>query len=406
MTLTLVIVTALWRLTPIEQGLYFSFQSFGALLQLSEFGLSYAVLQTASHLVATDRRSAIAALAARAMRRNAVNMTIAALVVGALGAALFAMRSTPAGTTVEWFGPWLTFVVTVIATQYVAPLIAAREGSGAVREVWRFRFAQELVTGLVFVGALAAKLGLWSLACYWGARFVTSMLWLKIAPATYRDNAPTEFSAREWSEEVWPFQWKIGLSYLSGFFVFFSFSPIVLSEQGAVNAGRIGLSVGLMNMLLAVTTVWPQSQAARYGHLLGTGDVAGLHRHFLRVSIRSTIACIVGVIALSSGLAVWSALGLPFAERYAEPASSAILLATATVHHVVICFAVLLRAERREPFLLVSVVGGVVSALGIWLSARYGSMLTVVVTNLVLTLMGLPIAYGLYKRRRRVWTQT
>jgi hypothetical protein len=179
----------------------------------------------------------------------------------------------------------------------------------------------------------------------------------------------------------------------------------VLAEQGPVNAGRIGLSVGLLNMLLAVTTGWPQSQAARYGHMLGTGEVPALRRHFLAVSVGSTILCIVGVIAMSSGLAVWSALGLPYAERNAAPATSAILHSTGVVHHAVNCFAVLLRAERREPFLLVSVVGGVVTALGIWLSARYGSMLTVVVTNLLLALTGLPIAYWLYIRRRRVWNE-
>ena len=45
------------------QGYYFAFISFGILLQLCDFGLSYASLQAASHLLAIGRRSAMKALA-------------------------------------------------------------------------------------------------------------------------------------------------------------------------------------------------------------------------------------------------------------------------------------------------------------------------------------------------------
>jgi drug/metabolite transporter (DMT)-like permease len=102
---------------------------------------------------------------------------------------------------------------------------------------------------------------------------------------------------------------------------------------------------------------------------------------------------------------VWSSLELPYADRYTDPVTSAIILASGVIHHSVICIAVLLRAERREPFLLVSVIGGLVTALGIWLSAHYGTMRTVAITNFMLTFVGLPVAYALYAQRRRVWKE-
>jgi hypothetical protein len=56
------------RLTPAELGFFFSFLSLGALVQVADFGLSYASLQTGGRLAGTGRLHEIPSVAARVRR--------------------------------------------------------------------------------------------------------------------------------------------------------------------------------------------------------------------------------------------------------------------------------------------------------------------------------------------------
>src|SRR5262249_1258679 len=53
-------------LSPAEQGVFFVYMSLGTLVQLSDFGLSYATLQTASHLAGPDGERSFYAFRAKA----------------------------------------------------------------------------------------------------------------------------------------------------------------------------------------------------------------------------------------------------------------------------------------------------------------------------------------------------
>ncbi|MEK7752197.1 MAG: hypothetical protein AAB654_09800, partial [Acidobacteriota bacterium] len=78
-------VCVVWRLTPVEQGVFFVYISLGALLQLSDFGLAYASLQTASHLAVPGGERSFARFRQKAHRLNFTIMLGAVVLVGALG---------------------------------------------------------------------------------------------------------------------------------------------------------------------------------------------------------------------------------------------------------------------------------------------------------------------------------
>ena len=80
-------ILVLLRMSATDQGFYFAFISFGLLLQLCDFGLSYASLQAASHRLATGRAADLASLTARALRINTI-VTVAAIDIVVAGLAL------------------------------------------------------------------------------------------------------------------------------------------------------------------------------------------------------------------------------------------------------------------------------------------------------------------------------
>lgn len=396
LTMLAAAVCVAWRLNLEEQGLFFVFMSLGALLQLCDFGLAYAVLQTASHLRSDGDAARFARFRRRGHTINLIALAIAAPAVGVAGALIFSANGGANSGAADWAGPWVVFTIAVFAMQLANLELVIVEGGRSVVEAWRVRFVQESIGGFVFIGALVAGAGLWSLSCYWGMRALVVLPWLWRG----RFHTPQHVSAGirfDWRKEVWPFQWRMGLSMISGFFVYQAFNPIILVEQGAAVAGRFGMSLAMMNMLILVSTVWPLSQVVRFVDLIGRVRFEELRAAFLRLLAASTLLAMCAAGAVFGAIWWMTRMNIPFAERFADLGTTGWLLAAAVVHHVIICFAVLLRAERREPLLVASVAGGVLTVVAVWIAARHGVARDVAVANLLCNALGIPIVLAYYR---------
>lgn len=391
------------KLTSAEQGFFFTFLSFATLIQLADFGLSYATLQTASHFIGTSRASELPALASFVFRWNIVFTMVATAVVFSMGYGVFSFSAVASANDIEWDLPWKWLMLSVFVNQLAAPGIALCEGSGKIKQVWRLRLIQEWVAGGLCLLALISGLALASLALMWGGRALVAIIWLLFVERLSYGTRGKTYTLRQWMDEVWPFQWKIGLSYLAGYLIFRIFPPVILFEKGPVLAGQFSIAITMMNMLLSFTSAWPMSQAAYYGTLIASGRFSEVRTHLPGMLGASTMLAVVMAAAMSTVLWVINNLGMEFAQRITDPGTTAIILAAAIAHHVVVCFAMPLRAERREPFLFVSVVGGIATAIAIWLAARYGTARDIALVNLVCAFIGIPIAYYLFRARSQVW---
>lgn len=385
------------RLTTPELGFFFAYLSFGALMQLGDFGLSYATLQAAGALAGSGRGHELASLERRVVKWNLLATAMAAVVVTLLGWATFSSQQSLAA--VAWRSPWLSYVAAVVANQLTMPRISLREGGGRIEEMWTLRLAQELAGGAACLIALHAGAALYSLAAYAGTRAVVAASWLTFGDPMRRDAAAGQYTIERWMAEVWPFQWKIALSGLSGFLIFRSFSPIVLLEKGPVAAGQFGLAISFMNLLIAVTTAWPLSQAAHYAALNASGGHTELRRSFPAMLWASSAFSVFGTAALIAAIAEARALGISVALRLPDMTTTAFILATAIIHHVVACFAVFLRAEGREPLLIASVAGSIGTVAIIWATAHAGSLRDVAVANFLCTMVGIPVVLFLFRLR-------
>jgi hypothetical protein len=393
---------AIYRLSPSELGFFFSFLSFGALVQLADFGLSYATLVTAGRMTGTGQGNEIPALGGFVARWNMLASCGSVVVVGTIGVATFrGAAPTPGAPPVMWGGPWLAFLLGVLAAQWGVPGISLREGGGKVTPMWRLRLVLETAGALACFVALYLGAGLWSLAAYSFTRALVIGTWLRIVDPLRQVPGVPRFSIGRWMKKSWPFQWKIGLSALSGFLIFRAFSPIILYVQGPVPAGQFGLSVAMMNLLIAITGAWPMSQTARYTSLLAERRFREFDAELPVILLRSTALSIAGTSTLLLLLWLARGRGLVFAERLTDPATTAVILSCAVVHHVANCIAVFLRAEGRDPLVIPSVLGGVATVGVVWLTARTGTLFGVATAYLALASLGIPIAALIYRARAR-----
>lgn len=390
------------RLTPEELGFFFTFLSFGALVQMADFGLPAAALQTAGTLAGTGRLQQLGALA-DAVRKW--NIAVSGLVTGSVavvGWILFSRAGlSPGVSDVPWKGPWIAFLLGSLATQLAAAGIGVREGSGKIAQMWWLRLLQETAGGGACLATLYFGGGLWSLCAFAAARGLLALFWLLLGDPLRRDADLPPYTLERWMKDVWPFQWKMGLSRLSGFLIFRAFSPLILLENGPTLAGQFGLAIAVTNLLISVTTAWPASQAARWAAFIAGGRGTELRRVFRSLLGASTVFS--ATAAMASTWVFWRlrVAGFPLVEKLTDPVTTGLLLTTAVVHHFVGCVAVLLRAEGREPLLWPSVIGGVVTIVLLWLAAHWGGSLEIATTNLLCSLAGIPVVLVLLKRRSR-----
>jgi hypothetical protein len=366
-------------LSPVEQGYYYTLLSLVSLQVVFELGFSFVILQMAAHecahltlhgdgriegdAVAHDRLASILQKTLRWYLVAAVILCVTLLPVGAF----FFSRHTHTMTPVAWHGPWVVAVLATAVLFLLNPFFSFLEGCGLVWQVGRMRFGQALLGAAMSWAALLAHHGLYSpsmvIIGYAGVSlaFVYSQRHLCLGLLRY----PVGERAVSWRSEVWPFQWKIAVSWICAYFTIQIFTPVLFAYRGPAEAGQFGLSLSITTYLSTLMLAWMSTKATPFGQLVVRADFQQLGRLFSR-TLRKALILLVLLAAMCEGATVavqyWSP-GL--SARMVSPKIFVLLLLTAVSGFVVQSMAIYLRSFKREPFLVQSVV---IAALSVLLS--------------------------------------
>ena len=404
-------------LSPAQQGFYYTFGSLVALQIVFELGFSVVILQFASHEAAhltlhehglvegpAAAKDRLASILQKAVRWY----TIASLAMGAallpLGWRFFS--TSPGGAATAWRGPWCAVVIASCFTFQIDPVFSFLEGCGFVGRVARTRFTQSVVGSLLAWAALLLHRGLFAPSLLIAGQAIagTYFLWtrrrllralLRHAPGTNGVN---------WVREIWPFQWRIAVSYASGFLIFQLFNPVLLRFYGPVVAGQMGMSLNITNAIGSIAIAWITTKAAPFGALIAHRDFVNLDRLFFRSAAQTLTLCLVGSSVMWGAAYLMHEHHLRFAHRLLDPLPFALLLATMCLNQAVACMALYLRAHKQEKFLLNSVLGGIFVALSTLTLGRWYGPLGMTAGHFVLTtVIGIGLGGYTFAKYRRLW---
>ena len=409
-------------LTKYEQGYYSTFGNFMALQVFFELGLSMVLMQFASHERASLEwtpqgtlegdpvaKARLASLLRRGLFWYAVMSVALLALIYPVGFAFFHLHNLqhPEEPFVAWQTPWLFLSLAVSAGLLVTPLWAILEGCGLVAEVIAAQFVAGILNSLLFWGMLLRHWGLYaapigglaSLIWVAGWMLVRQRRFLQDLLAAARPNVGVS-----WRDELWPLQWKIALSWLSGYFIFELFGPLLMYFHGAAAAGRLGLSLGIVTAIGAIAMGWVSTKAAPFGSLVARRDWAAMDRLFFSCFYQSILFLAVGEAAfwlLRQSLPV---LSPRLDDRLVGPLPLGLMMGATVAGHVVGAEAVYLRAHKQEPFLIPSLVGGLGVGLSSFILGRAfgatGMMAGYLGVSLVL---GSGLGTAIFVRKRREW---
>ena len=376
-----------------EQGYYYTFASILSVQVFFELGLNNIITQFVAHEASYLRlesnnmlygdiryRSRLASLLRFCLKWYAVFAVIMLIALLVVGVCFFQKYSD---SFVTWRIPWILLAITTVLNFLLAPINAFMQGLGRVKEIAKIRFMQQVILPVIVWGGLmlGAKLfvsGLNTLGSVLINVYMFRVLSFdKILISIWKD---IHVESVDYKREVFPYQWKIALSWISGYFTFQLFNPVLFAVEGSVSAGKMGMTISAASAIQTILLSWINTKVPLFSGLIEQRQYKQLDnlfksdlRRIMFLGVILVISAIVLIYMLQCGV---FGNGLrSIGNRFISLVPLTIITIAIFLQVPVAAWATYLRCHLQEPFLINSIVLGVLSLLSaLVLGNAYGTM--------------------------------
>jgi len=410
-------------LTPEMQGYYYTFNSLIALQIFAELGLNFALVQFASHEMAeltwqangTVSGSSIAKRRLQSLLKFAYTwFGVAALFMMVLlmpaGLYFFGVDSLPEFQQSKIAIPWICLVFFTAINLFIIASSAVLEGCGRVSIIASFRLFQSVfsVTAVAITLILGGEL--YALVAN---SLIMSLIGLSVLIIRFRHffydlliKQSSDLPGMSWKHEIWPFQWRIAVSWMSGYFIFQIFNPLLFKTHGPIAAGQMGMSLQIIMAMNGVAMVWITTKVPFFGQLIAKKQFGQLNTLFKSSLIQSSIFLLISVLCVLAGLYGLNYFSSQYAVRLLPFSLFSIMCLVCLINHIVFAEASYLRAFKKEPFMILSVMGGIVtSGLAFLLIPRLGLEGAVYAYSLPAVFIGLTGGTIIFFFKKKEWAK-
>lgn len=405
-------------LSETEQGFYYTFGSIIAIQIFFELGFTSIITQyvahEASHLSWKDETSLegearnlsrLAYLVRFSIKWYAVVGIVFFVILLGAGYWFFGYYSS-ADEAVRWGGPWVLVSMGTVLNLFLSPLLAILMGLEKVKEVSKMRFYQQLIVPIstwvgLMLGFRLYVLGVASLlSAFYVVIFSVSTELKPILVNLWNEKVTCRVS---YMKEIFPFQWKIALSWISGYFIFQLFNPVLFATEGPVVAGQMGMTLAALNGIMAFSQSWITTKIPLWSKLIALREYVSLDCLF-RTTMKQVVAICSGLILVFVA-AIWvlRALDIPLGARFLDWVPLIFMLVPLFVNQFISAWATYLRCHKREPFLWNSVVGGILCCLSTVILGRLYGVIGMTAGYCVITI-GLAFwGYCIFESKKLAW---
>ena len=410
-------------LSKVEQGYYYTFGSILAIQVFFELGLSNIITQFVAHETASltwkDRISFTGPVESSSRLSSLLRFSInwfaiigLLLVFGLLIAGYcFFNAYGKNDDVVEWQIPWIILSITTSLSLIVSPILAFLEGLGRVKEVAKIRMAQQMVqlTFVLIFFSLGLKLFSSPLAAT--LAFAIVPLWIVISEKrkllVFIWNKLDQWHVN-YRVEIFPFQWKIALSWISGYFVFQLFNPVLFATEGPVVAGQMGMTLAILNAILMFSLSWVSTKVPLFSGFIAKKEYARLDSLFNKTLIQSTA---LNFFALSVFFILIFMVryfdlqinGKSFGNRFLPYSAMLFMIVPILLNHMIASWATYLRCHKKEPMLIQSLVIGILCTFSTIFLGKHFGVFGMTLGYLLVTFIGFVWTLFIFKSKKREW---
>ncbi|SMG16804.1 lipopolysaccharide biosynthesis protein [Fibrobacter sp. UWB13] len=411
------------NLSPEEQGFYYTFGSIVALQVFFELGLTGIITQfvahEASHLKLNSEyrmegeekyRSRLSSLLKFCTKWYLVIAILVFIALGIFGSIFFSKYSAE-HKDIEWFLPWILLAVGTAFNLLLSPITAFLEGLGKVKEVAQLRFVQQIVHPIVVWGGLSIGGKLFvSGADAFVRVFIVVIIIAKSPFFKILKNIWNDFGSEAvlYMKEIFPYQWRIAVSWISGYFIYQLFNPVLFATEGARVAGQMGMTMAALNGLHALTQSWINTKVPRLSGFIAQKDYKNLDllfgktmKQMMLIGTSCLIAFIVVIYAIQK--MDFMLFGIHIGDRFLPILPLSLMAWAIWTMFPINCWATYLRCHKKEPLLLNSVVVGILCCISTITFGNLYGVYGITIAFALLRFVSLTWINYIYRHKKREW---
>jgi hypothetical protein len=400
--LSLIFISA--NLTTEEIAFYFTFSSVIAAQQMAELGLGHVIKQHIAHVfkVVDSEWSPLSKIKVKeylyfGIKWFFIISLFIALIVGPAGYIYF---SSYVGN-VNWQAPWLVLVGVTALANMLTPYILTLDATQNQRLVYKSQILSAAVNAVCIWLFVCIDMRLYSLALALILSGLSQYIYIRKYIHQVNENISLEtgnLSFIKTFSELWPLTSKVSVVWGVGFLFWNGFNIIAFKIYEASYAGRVILTITIVRAIYSVCDAVFSSQMTYFSNLIANDkakDVLSLASRYRAYSISVYFVLILLLF-------LFEAYGahLPVFDKvvYGDCLISSsifffILLIVTTNNNMIRCFKV-------EPFVVVSLINGLVVPFVFFVCNSFGFRLLLYPCAVVLFVslcFSLRISHGFIK---------
>lgn len=411
-------------LTGIEQGFYFTFGSILALQVFFELGLSGIMTQYVAHEVSyltldcdgvyqgEDKyKSRLSYLVHFCVKWYAVISLLVLVFLIVVGFLYFQKYGSEQAVDLDWRTPWMLICIATAVQLFISPITAIITGLGFVKETSKISFFQQLIVPLCTWIGLACGFKLYVT----GIGYIISVsIWFIFVRrmnliCIIRNLWYTIISEKvDYMKELFPYQWKIATSWISGYFIFQLFNPVLFATEGAVVAGQMGMTLQALNAINAFSMSWINTKIPLFSGMIAQKQYGQLDEIFNKTVKQMSFVCLLLLAAFFLLIVVlhvtdYTIGDTVLADRFLDYFPMLLMMLPIFLGQYISSWATYLRCHKEEPYLINSVVAGVLCLLSTFFLGKKFGLYGVTIGYCCIRILLFPWAYSIYKRKRIEW---
>ncbi len=400
-----------------EQGFYYTFASVLAIQTFFELGLGGIIVQYAAHEMASlsisdtneisgdlKNKSRLSSLLHFCVKWYSVFSVLLFLFLLSFGY-LFFDKYGVSYPQVNWKNPWVLVSLFTALNLLISPGMAMVQGMDKVKEMAKIALIQQsLVISITWISLISGA-SLYAVAINSACNFIFIVILYTYTPFPsilyniFKYNGIHKISYRR---EIFPLQWKIAISWISGYFIFQLFNPVIFAFEGPIVAGQMGMTLTVLSAILGLIVSWTSTKVPKWSLFIAKKDYKALDESTREVIRNSSLVGIVGITIFILALVLIKYLGFPLAYRFLPIWLCTVLFITIPVNNIINCWATYLRCHKKEPFLIQAVIVGSLCALSTFILGKYIGVGGIVVGYVIIVVgVSLPLSFFIFKNKRR-----
>lgn len=369
-------VIIIFYLTPEFQGYFYTFIQVAAISHLSDMGLNTIFLFIISKKYSLFHKSN-ASFSDQASSETTDLKSVLSLmykyllivpfiifpIVYFFGLYFFNAKDS---FVIDWQFAWLvlSFVISIDVSSLF--LIAHLEAFNKVKLSNQIKLIKSVVTSVSLWTLLMNNYGLLSIgyAVALGLIFFVLIyiyVFRKIILFTLVNRASSTIN---WREDIWPFQWKMAVTWIFGSYLLYNSNIIIVFYYlGPLKAGMFGLTFAVSELILTASHIWIEVITPKITYLVTEKKYDQARKLLTLRLIQTVVVTLILGIIFYLGLYIIK-INYDFVyERFMPLYSIPLILIAGIIRHIIHAQTIFIRSHQKEDMMLSYVCAGVSSII-------------------------------------------